>query len=365
MTDLERIMAAFRHQPVDRLPWMANMDHWYNVNKTKGGLPEKYKDWHIWDIQKDLGSAIWQRCGVIKSVGDSKVKTHTETDGPVRNIFYETPVGTVYETYRVAEDSASTQFRIGWMIKKPEDFRVVKYLQESENFEPNYEHFIEIQKQVAEDGVTLAGACSDPIMSARHLMGLESFAYALIDEPELIDELIGLLTRKAVESARVAAKGPSDVLIVGGNIESQVVSRNLFQRYAVPFFQKVCGVLHEHKKLAQYHFDGFIKPLLPLMDQTDLDIIEGFTPVPQADATIEELFAELPDSIAVQGAVPSCVLCYGFPYSEMEKVAIHNIEYGKTTGRFLLGLGDNTPPDADISRLARIGELVDEYGWCN
>jgi len=363
MTTRERVMAIFEHRPVDRLPWLANMDHWYNVNKKKGALPERYREWKLWDIQKDLGSGIWQRCGVTRGVENPTIRRTSTTEDGLLRVVVETPAGTLTEAFRVSTDYASTQFRVEWMVKGREDLPAALYLIEAGRTEPAYEGFAEVDREVGPDGIALSGACSDPVVSARHFLGIEQFSYLLADAPEDMDRLIAALTRQAVEQTKVAAAGPARIYQCGGNMEAQVVSPRLFERYAQPFFEQVTDILHAHGKLAQYHFDGFLKPLAPWIGRTGLDIVEGFTPLPQGDMTLAELLEVTPPELALQGAVPSCVLCEGFPEKEFERLVADAIELGKKSGRLVLGLGDNTPPDAIVARVGRIGEMVEADGW--
>ena len=43
MTHKARILAAAGKQSVDRLPFGARIDLWYNYHAAKGSLPEKYR----------------------------------------------------------------------------------------------------------------------------------------------------------------------------------------------------------------------------------------------------------------------------------------------------------------------------------
>ena len=55
MTHRQRILAALRHQPVDRIPWVPRLDLWYNANRYRGTLPAEWAGASLMDIATDLG----------------------------------------------------------------------------------------------------------------------------------------------------------------------------------------------------------------------------------------------------------------------------------------------------------------------
>jgi len=58
MTHKQRILAASRKQPVDKLPFGARIDLWYNYHSGHDTLPEKYHGWSIADILRDQSAGM-------------------------------------------------------------------------------------------------------------------------------------------------------------------------------------------------------------------------------------------------------------------------------------------------------------------
>jgi len=361
MTQRERYFAVHEGRQPDRLPWIANMDHWFSVNSAGDTLPEQYRGWSQYDIHTDIGTSVWQRVKLVRPVIDPSVKEREIHRDDLIIAEQQTPVGTVVSAYRTADDSANTQFQVEWAIKSQEDFRAATYILESTHYEPDFSASA-VDNEIGDRGVTLGIVGIDPLIAARHLMGIEYFSLAMYDCPQEMDALLQLLMKKSLEQIGIAADGPCRLLTIGSNIEAQTISPTLFERYALPYLQQASKILHEYNKFAEYHFDGFVRPLLPLISKSGLDSIEAFTPVPQGDVTIEEVLDALPKSIIVQGGIPSCALVEMFPWDEFENLVRRVIDAGKSTGRVIVGLGDNAPPDVDLSRLRRITEIVDESG---
>jgi len=363
MAQKQRMLTAYRGGRPDRLPWLANMDHWYNVNRQRGTLPERYRDWPLWDIQRDLRSSIWQRVGVVKSRPDPRVKVTREDteDGWVNRI--ETPIGTLREAYTRAPDFTQAAFRTEWRVKTPDDLRVALYKLEATHYEVDNTGYWQAIEGVGGDGIVLSSACRDPLMALLSgWMGVERFSYALADSPREIDQALHRLAEDGVARARVAALSACEIFQVGGNITATVVSPSLFATYALPFFQEVCDILHAAGKLAQYHFDGYVRPLLPHIADSGLDAIEALTPKPSGDVTLAEAVDFFGDRLLIQGGVPAAMVTHGFDDAAFEGFVSETIS-AALRGRVALGMGDNVPPDGDVERVRRITEMVEAMGW--
>jgi hypothetical protein len=359
------MMAAYRRRRFDRVPWHGNMDHWYNVNRARGTLPKGYEDARLWDIQRDLKVGIWQRVGVVRTVSDATVRTRQEKRGGTTTTTYETPLGAVHTRHETAPDFTRAQYQKEFIVKSRDDLKVALYMLEGEHYEPeDPEPFREIDRAVGDDGITLSSACADPLMRfVTGWMGVPAFSYALADYPDELDHAIQVSIGKSLDQARAAALSPCEVFQVGGNIDAQVVGPELFRRYALPFMQEVTRVLHEHRKLAQYHFDGAVRPLLGVINETGLDCTESITPLPQGDVTLEGARDALSEGILIHGGIGSALVTHGFTDAEFDAAVIAATRLAVRSGRIALGLADNAPPDAILPRIGRINEIAEEYGW--
>jgi len=290
------------------------------------------------------------------------VQARSERRGDEVIHIIETPVGTVREVHRQCPDFTRAMMRTEFFVKGPEDLRVLTYVAEATHYEPDPQPFLEAEQAVGDDGIALAtlGAC--PIMQAWYSMGIFGLSYALADYRAELEAYLRAEHQRSLRLMRCAAQGPAQVVGSGGNMDAQVIGPELYRRYALETFQEIGRILHAAGKLHQYHFDGFIRPLLPLINESEIDIIEAFTPSPVGDATLEEALEVLEPHVKVQGGIPATLLCHGCPEPEFEEYVVQTIATAKASGRVVIGLGDNTPPDADIERLRTISRLVEEHG---
>ena len=61
ITQKQRILAAAYKQPVDKLPFGARIDVWYNYHYGHGTLPEKYQGRNMVEILRDQGAGAQVR----------------------------------------------------------------------------------------------------------------------------------------------------------------------------------------------------------------------------------------------------------------------------------------------------------------
>jgi len=66
------------------------------------------------------------------------------------------------------------------------------------------------------------------------------------------------------------------------NFDGMITSPALFRRYCIPFMQRMADLVHARGRLLASHMDGDMKPLLDLIPQTGLDVVESFSPAPGA-----------------------------------------------------------------------------------
>ena len=98
MTHRQRALAAMRGEPTDRIPFIARMDLWYSYHRHNGTLPERYRGWSLWDIQRDLdigvfGFGAWGAS--FFELRYRRVEVRRTTAGNANIVEYVTPFGTL------------------------------------------------------------------------------------------------------------------------------------------------------------------------------------------------------------------------------------------------------------------------------
>ena len=359
MTFRERTLAIFAHQPVDNIVYQPRIEHWYNVNKNQGTLPERYKDMSLLDVYDDLGCSIRSYPffnGCLKCKDDPSVKVESEWRGDICVNRSTTPVGSV-ETHTRCTSLA--QHTDKFPVETPEDIRVMEYMLRGRTWEFDNDLFAQNDAQV---GDRAAPMIFIPRVNIQRLfieiMGVENTLYALADDRPMVERLIKAVDESDEQMLRVMAESPVPIINFGDNVDHHFLPPNLFERYVLPVYQERAKMFRAAGKFTNAHWDGHIKLLLPYARQTGLDGIEALTPIPQGDVTVEEMKDALGDIVLLDG-IP---MTWFLPHEKDEDLETVTREIIETfSPNLILGISDEPSPVCDIEKVRLAAEILREY----
>ena len=191
----------------------------------------------------------------------------------------------------------------------------------------------------------------DSIMIGRGIFG----------KPWLIEEIKEYL--KIAEEAEdqlyeVLEKCPVFSLNFGENIDARFNPPKIFNEYLVPYYKKRVEQLHKAGKFCFIHMDGALKPLLPYINDAGFDAVEGATPLPQGDVTLEELKEALGDTILIDG-IPMLLFLPQYSYEELEEFTKKVLNL--FSPNLILGISDEISPPGDIEKVKFVSKIVEEF----
>jgi len=365
MTHKQRILAAARGEHLDKLPFGARIDVWYNYHSAHGTLPEKYQGWSQTDIIRDQGAGAQYRFFSVVKEEYQDMEVVEKHDPPYITTEYRTPLGNVAkkEIFDTSE-GPWIKYEMEKLFKSEQDYPIVKYVMEHTIPVDNFEAFYKLRDEVGEDGMvmTAAGGLWSPVQRVmREIIGYELFFYELADHPAEVEELMEVMKDLDRRKFEVAMKCDLEIFNICANW-SDDIHTPVFRKYFVPWFQEVCDLLHAHGRLAMAHTDGEMRRLNLFFRETGIDIAEAITPAPQTLVSMKEFRRELGDEVTIWGGIPS--ILFEPMYSDEDFDAyIKNMFQEMAPGyRFIVGMGDNLPFDGDLNRVRRVVELIDRYG---
>lgn len=361
MTKRENYTRILKKEKGEFLPFVPNFDHWLNVNCTNGTLPEEYRNMSRNDIVRAVGGTIWARTGILEQILDPEIKIEKKELGDRIITEYETPVGRVSTMHHYAGDFTRAIFLKEHWVKNREDIKVVKFIAEHTSYRLNPEPFFQSEQEVGEDGISLVGLpiCLPYIHFGKNDCGWEKGIYLLADYPGEVEELLEVYAGKAEEAAELLAQGPALVIASGDNMDEWTTPPGIFKKYAVPYYKKIAGILHKAGKVFEVHWCGRTEHLLQFVPECGIDVVEAVAVKPMSNLTIPQALNLVGENVVVQGGVPSILMCPQAGTREGLKKYIQELLLQVPHGyRFVLGMSDNVPPDADFSRVKMIADLV-------
>jgi hypothetical protein len=365
MSHKARLLTAAHRQPVDKLPFGARIDVWYNYHAGHDSLPEKYRGWNMVEILRDQGAGAQVRHLRIWKVEYDDLELITHEDPPYTTREWRTPVGTVTQkTVFRPEEGPWIVYEIDHPFKSEKDYRAIEYILEHTRLVPDPGEYLEKRAMMGEQGIIVTGMdLYSPMQQVmRYWLGYEVFFYELHDHPSRVERLYDLETALARKKLELLAASPIEIPAICGNWSDEFHTP-VFKKYFAPWLREASDYLHAAGKLTQVHIDGEMKRLIPLFLDTGVDVGEAWSPAPMTRVTTAELREAWGDKVTVWGGIPAVLFEPG-QYSDREfDDYVINLFREVAPGRsFIVGMGDNLPFDGDINRVGRVVELIDRYG---
>jgi hypothetical protein len=266
-----------------------------------------------------------------------------------------TPVG---EVSSVGEPADFTTWTREWFFKGPEDYAPLLYLIEDCVYRPDHAPYLEAERWLGEDVILRGAVGSNPLHHIMlHWMGIETFAVEWAERRDEVLKLEAAWRRKQEQVYPLLAGSPITHANYGGNEVPEVMGKERYRDFVLPLLQQAAEALHAKGKLLGSHLDGNNRPWADLVAQSGLDYVEAFTPAPDTDMTLAEALDAWPDK----------VLWINFPSSlhlasleRIKQAAREFVELGRQTGRVIIGITEDMPPDRWQQNLLAISEVINE-----
>ncbi len=326
-------------------------------------MPEKYRGKSMLDIYDDLRASPRYSpevlgISIFRTELDKQVQLSVADQGEEIETVYQTPVGSLHEVVRKGT-MGSGGYHTEYPVKSPEDMEVMKYILEHTQFNFDEDAFKRAEAIFGARGVTQQYYPRAPYQRLIiSYMGLQNTTYALNDHLYETEEFMTAIAAWDDKMYEVILDCPVEILNFGENIDANIDSPRVFEKYLIPYYRRRVAQLHQAGKFCHIHMDGSLKTLLPLINEAGFDGIEAATPLPQGDVTLEELKAALGDTILLDG-IPAILFLPQYSERELLDFATRVLEL--FAPNLILGVSDELPPPADIEKVELVTELVEDY----
>jgi hypothetical protein len=337
------------------------MQLWYVAHKKMGTLPERYQDWLLEDIYRDLNVGIHGPSRVCEE-RIAKVTTRIKTRKSGETVVLETPHGELRSVYQASAEMLQrgiTPYLVEHPVKGAEDFDALLYLLDQTVLLEEYAVFECDQNRIGSDGIAIAHIGASPCQKfLREFMGFEKGFLALNDHPGRVDQILAKLSDIFFEMIRIVADSPAVIIKLQDNLTAFFNSPEIFSKFYLPVYKKAAEELHKQGKIFTVHGDGEMKPLLSLLIDSGIDAVEQFTPYPMTRCTVGEAFEAARGHYTIWGGIPSTHLCDPVSDSEFREFLEALLQTVSPEDRFVLSIGDNVMPEAHLDRIREITRRV-------
>jgi len=372
VTKRERIEAAVRGRPVDRIPWT---------------MYKSLPPWGTAELElRNMGlSMIYQHFPIVTE-SHPNVAVREENRFVLENMRgkqiilrrFVTPVGEVSTEHSFLINSVPgpgdllqkygsniEQETLSWVTKHPfegpSDYETLEYIYRNIHLRPNYEEFLLTERIIGHEGVIFANVGKSPFQVLLYeLMGMEQCFFELREHPNKFRALYEAVYERQRERVQLAAESPALIVWCPDNVTGVLTTPFLFEEFSVPFYNEMADILHEHGKVYAVHMDGNLAPLVNLIGKTQIDVIEAFTPPPMGDLATGEarsiwsnkiLWINFPGTLL---AAASAAAIEEYTVSLLRSIAPGD--------RFLIGCTENYPIERWEMAFDAIGRALETHG---
>jgi hypothetical protein len=371
MTLRERILAVYRGETPDVVPYMLDLSHWfYHKNRQPWDLSLSYDEpeYALIDYHKRTGVGFYipnLAAFYTADYGPDVVAETTKSDSygaPEITWRLTTPLGAI-ERKRRWEESTYSWAISQWGVHTEQDLRVLGYALGSRRWTARWDRYQAWQEYAGDYGVPymLAGYSAMGHL-LNYWMGIGSAIYAAADWPGTLHAVVDQINDNTLKLVDLLAQSPAEVVCMGDNFSSDVQSPRFFAEWSRPYYAEAIRRLHAAGKYVAVHIDGRMRGALAMFREIGADCCDAATPAPMGDLTPGECRDEAGPHFILSGGV-SPDLWYPHVSVDAFKRAIGDwLDLRQRSPRLIANAGDQVPPGAAEDRIAIMRDMVEQCG---
>jgi uroporphyrinogen decarboxylase len=355
MTRRERVLAASRRQPPDRVP------KWIDYESFAPGLMQKFKqetgaskpeDYFDYDVrQVHFRPPVPRRA--LEPYLPARLPKDAEVDWNWGNVFVRGEHKNVAVTIHHALGNAKT-------VAEIEAYPMPDFLERY-----RWEHLRDEVKDLHQRQLAVMGAMSMTLFEvAWGVRGFENFLIDMKVNEGMTRALLDKITEMRCAMARIFVDTGVDVLRLGDDVgieRGMMISRATWAKWLKPRLAKVIAAAKEvnHNVLVFYHSDGDCRAVIPELIEVGVEILNPVQPECMDPAEIKRLYG---DRLAFWGTIGTqTTMPFGSP-DDVRREVITRIKTVGKGGGLLLGPSHLLQDDVPWENVLAFFEAVRKYG---
>ena len=300
MTGRERMLAALKGEPVDRLPFWPKLFPEYLAYSKE----ESFKDWTLQDYHDYFGSDFHEYVYPPVELDDSgtshtEVTTKDTDDGVEETILY-----------RCASGSRSAMTRdthpVDYPLKNREDILFMTEWYKGTIYRRSEKYFNQQNYQwsiLGEKGILAMPMGRSPFMQTIELLGgIEETQYLLADYPNEMEALFDALHGDMVRRIPVILEhSKADLMYMVEDTSTTILSPDQFRKYCKPYLMEYNEICKAQGKIMGLHMCGHLHALLDDLAAMDISVFEAFTTPEMGNTHLIDGKNHCPDTCLIGG----------------------------------------------------------------
>ena len=174
-------------------------------------------------------------------------------------------------------------------------------------------------------------------LPATQIWTMPEFMMALVDYPEEVKEFQRRLADWNIEIARRSARAGADVILIYddyGYTGRTLISMAMWKEFTYPHLKRQVAAAHEAGAMVMLHSCGYQMPFLPYYVEAGVDILQTFQP--KAGNDFAQAYAQYGDRLAFNTGI-DIQLGETMSPAELRDSILQSYRIGGRRGRYILG----------------------------
>jgi hypothetical protein len=371
MSMRERILAVYRGDCPDVVPYMLDLSHWfYHANRRPWDLTASYErpESELIAYHKRSGAGFYMpNLGSFYTASyGSEVESavRKEDRGGVPEIIWRlsTPLGSI-ERRRIWEEDSYSWAISRWGVQTEQDLRVLGDALSSLTYAPRWDRYGAWVDEVGDAGIVyLSAGYSAMGHLLNYWLGVTGTAYAIADWPTTLRDVVDRINDNNLKLIDLLAASPAEVIIMGDNFSSDLQPPRFFERWSKRYYAEAIRRLHAAGKYVAVHIDGRLRGAIAMIRDAGADCGDAITPAPMGDLSPRACRDEGGRDFILSGGVPPNLWLPEVPLADFKQAALEWLDLKRYGPRLIANAGDQVPPHAVEDRIEVMRDLVEKHG---
>ena len=359
MTPRERITAALRREPVDRLPWTVDLAYYNTALRAQGRFPTEYEGVEGFLRQhEELGAdpylcydAFWPW-----ETSFDGIEQDSRQEGNDHIVTWALGGRTLVKVQRYLPESYCSA-PVKWPVETAKEMEILLEILRRGRLTPRIERHRTLQESWGERGLLAIGVPRTPVPALlTEWCGITAATFLCVDEPELFKEVLRVIDGLHDAAYEALAEYAPVVVHFPDNLSGENVAY-FWDAHMAPVYRRRIGQLHSAGTVCVIHNDGAVRPVLRRIAEAGFDGAEALTTAPVGDAEPGELRALAGrEDFILWGMVPGALFTRTWSESKFRKYVQRVIE--SVEGPMILGTADQVPPDGVVERVRTAADVL-------
>ncbi len=355
MTSRQRMLAAYRGEPIDRLPFWAKVTN----NTWRTSQPEQIRKWSDVELLDYIHADGIFGCGHPVRTARPRIEQQTRDQGTCRITVTHTPDGDLTERWDL-DPYTNSWHPTEFPVKTIEDVGRFRwfYVDTRHEVDPKAaDRCGACQREIGERGVTHAGWGTSPLMHlVEHVIGPVNVHLMLADHSDEMDELIDLMHADDLVGVRaIAEHSPADFIVSVENTSTTLISPQQFETYCYRHLCDYGEAIRAAGREHELHMCGHTRVLLDRIDTIPAASIEAYTSPTLGNTRLVDGRTHAPSKTLIGG---TNVMTWLRPVEQIREYILEELDACPDHRHIVLTTAGVAPPACSAEAFRAIGEWI-------